>query len=124
MPGYIDDFYLDKVPAAIKADTNVLVICSANPTTYTEAFTTYKLGTKTSPTLSDPQDAIPDGRKLVVSAISDGVVSVSGTATHFALLDTVNSRLAVAQSLAVPLSVGSENSFSLGAIDVRIPDAV
>lgn len=124
MPGFIDDFYLDKVPAAIKADVTVLVICSANPTTYTEAFTTYKLGTKTSPALSDPQPASPDGRKVTISAITDGSVSAGGTATHFALLDTTNSRLAVAQALASSQSVTSGNTFTLGAIDVRLPDAV
>lgn len=124
MPGFINDYYLDLALAAIASGVNSLVICSAMPTTYTEANTTYKLGTKATPTVSAAQDASPDGRKVVVSAITDGTVSASGTATHFALLDTANSRLAVAQALASSQSVTSGNTFTLGAIDVRIPDAV
>lgn len=123
MPGFIND-YLDLALAAIDSGVDSLVICSAMPTTYAEAFTTYKLGTKESPTISAPQDATPDGRKVTISAITDGSVSAGGTATHFALLDTVNSRLAVAQALASSQSVTSGNTFALGAIDVRIPDAV
>lgn len=124
MPGFINDYYPDLALAAIASGVNSLVICSAMPTTYTEANTTYKLGTKATPTVSAAQDASPDGRKVVVSAITDGTVSASGTATHFALLDTANSRLAVAQALASSQSVTSGNTFTLGAIDVRIPDAV
>ena len=126
MPGFIADHYIDLALNAIDSGVNSLVICSAMPTTYTEANTTYKLGTKATPTVSAAQDASPNGRKVVVSAITDGTVSGAGTntATHFALLDTVNSRLAVAQALAAPQSVTSGNTFTLGAIDVRIPDAV
>lgn len=124
MPGFINDYYLDIALAAIDSGVNSLVICSAMPTTYAEANSTYKLGTKASPTISTPQDATPDGRKVTISAITDGSVSASGTATHFALLDTANSRLAVAQALASSQSVTSGNTFTLGAIDVRIPDAV
>lgn len=124
MAGYINDYYLDLALNAIDSGVNALVICSAMPTTYTEANTTYKLGTKATPTVSAAQDASPNGRKVVVSAITDGTVSANGTATHFALLDTVNSRLVVAQALSASQVVTSGNAFTLGAIDVRIPDAV
>lgn len=124
MGGYINDYYLDLALNAIDSGANSLVICSAMPATYTEANTTYKLGTKTAPTVSAAQDASPNGRKVVVSAITDGVLSANGTATHFALLDTTNSRLIVAQALAASQVVTSGNPFTLGAIDIRIPDAV
>ena len=124
MPGFIADHYIDLALNAIDSGVNSLVICSAMPTTYTEANTTYKLGTKATPTVSAAQDASPNGRKVVVSAITDGTVSANGTASHFALLDTVNSRLAVAQALSASQVVASGNTFTLGAIDVRIPDAV
>lgn len=120
----IADYYLDLALNAIDSGVNSLVICSQEPTTYTEANTTYKLGTKATPTISAAQDASPNGRKVTVSAITDGTVSANGTATHFALLDIVNSRLAVVQALAAPQAVTSGNTFTLGAIDVRIPDAV
>lgn len=124
MAGYINDYYLDLALNAIDSGANSLVICSAMPTTYAEASSTYKLGTKATPVVSAAQDASPNGRKVVVSAITDGAISSNGTATHFALLDTTNSRLIVAQALAASQVVTSGNTFALGAIDIRIPDAV
>ena len=124
MAGLLADYYLDLALAAVDTDTEVLVICSAMPATYAEAFTTYKLGTKSAPTVSAPLDASPNGRKVTVSAITDGSVSANGTASHFALLNTTSSRLIAAQALASTQVVASGNTFTLGAIDVRIPDAV
>ena len=105
----------------LDTDANELVICSQVPTTYTEAHTTYKLGAKASPTVGAPTDAT-SGRKVVVSAITDGSVSATGTATHFALTDTVNSLLLVTQALASSQGVTSGNTFTLTEFDVNFPD--
>lgn len=124
MAAYINPYYVDLALTAMDDGINSLVICSAMPATYAEANTTYKLGTKATPTVSTPQAASPDGRKVTVSAVTDGTVSASGTATHFALLDTVNSRLVAAQALSASQAVTSGNTFTLGAVDIRIPAAV
>lgn len=123
MAGLLADYYLDLALSGVDSDTNLLVICSALPTTYTEAYTTYKLGSKTSPTVSAPADASPNGRKVTVSAITDGSITASGTATHYALVNTTSSRLIAAQALSASQVVTSGNTFALGAIDIRIPDA-
>jgi hypothetical protein len=57
-----------------------------------------------------------------MSAISDGSVTGTGTATHYAIVDTSNSRLLVTGSLTASQSVTSGNTFSLEALDVGIPD--
>ena len=121
MAGYINQ---DALLGVIQTAGNKLVICLAMPTTYTEANATYALGSKITPTISAPQARTPDGRKVVVSAITDGAVSATGTATHFAILDTAGSRLLAAQALASTQSVTAGNTFTLGAVDIGIPAAV
>jgi len=124
MAGYINSDVLDNGLSLINTAGNKLVICSQLPGTYTEANTTYALGSKTSPTISAPQARTPDGRKVVVSAITDGTVSATGTASHFAILDTTGSRLLAAQALASTQSVTSGNTFTLGAVDIGIPGTI
>ena len=98
-------------------------ICSQEPTTFTEASSTYTLGNKTSPTISAPQDGDTNGRKVEASAFSDGSVTATGTATHWAWVDTVNSILYATEALSSSQSVTSGNTFSLDAHAATIPDA-
>jgi hypothetical protein len=123
MAGYINPDILDNGLGIIDTAGNSLVICSSLPANYA-AVAAVTLGTKTSPTISAPQARTPDGRKVVVSAITDGTVSATGTATHFAILDTTGSRLLAAQALASTQSVTSGNTFTLGAVDIGIPGAI
>lgn len=122
MAAFMNDHVLDNGLTVLDAEVTALVICSQMPTTYAEANATYKLGSKASPAVSAPADAT-SGRKVVVSAITDGSVSANGTATHFALIDGTNSRLLVAQALASSQAVTSGNTFTLGAIEINFPDA-
>lgn len=124
MPAYLHSDVLDNGLNVLDTATNKLVICSAMPTNYAEANATYALGSKATPTVSAPQARSPDGRKVVVSAITDGAVSATGTATHFALLDTSGSRLLAAQALSASQVVTAGNSFTLTATDIGIPAAV
>ena len=57
-----------------------------------------------------------------MSAISDGSVTGTGNATHYAIVDTSNSRLLVAGALTASQSVTTGNTFSLASLDVGIPD--
>lgn len=122
MAAFINDYVLDNGLTVLGSDVTALVVCSAMPTTYAEANATYKLGAKASPTVSAPADAT-SGRKVTVSAITDGSVSATGAATHFALIDATNSRLLVAQALASQQAVTNGNTFTLGSIEVTFPDA-
>jgi len=124
MAGYIHSDVLDNGLSLIDTAGDKLVICSALPGTYTEANTTYALGSKTSPTISAPQARAPDGRKVTVSEITDGTVSDTGTASHFAILDTTGSRMLAAQALASTQAVTSGNIFTLGAVDIGIPGTI
>ena len=99
-----------------------LYICSAMPTTFAEASSTYKLGTKASPTITGPADRTGGGREVTVAAITDGVVNADGTAGFYALCDNSASKLLVAQALSATQVVTSGNPFSLAALKVGMPD--
>ena len=119
---YLNDRVLDNGLTVLDTEANRLDICSQEPATYTQAITTYSLGNKTSPSVGAPTDRSPTGRKVVVAAISDGSTTGTGTATHYALVDTVNSRLLAAGPVSVSKAVTPGNAFTLAAIDIGIPD--
>lgn len=100
-----------------------LHICSQEPTTYTEAVTTYTLGTKASVTVGAPEDGASDGRRVIVSAITDGSVTGTGTATHWALVDVGTTALLATGALSESQAVTDGNTFTLTAFDVAFADA-
>lgn len=105
-------------------DVDEIHITSQEPTTFTEATSTFTLGNKTGPTVGPPGDALPDGRKVTVGSFSDGNVTATGNVTHYALVDTVNSvLLGVGAVAAAPVAVSVGNNWSFDAFDVRLPDA-
>lgn len=122
MAAYIHTDAHDAALNVIKNNTENLYICSAQPTTFAEASSTYKLGTKASPTIGSPEAGDVSGRKITVSAISDGAVSANGTATWVALTDDSASKLIAAQALNASQSVSNGNEFTLTAFDIEWPD--
>lgn len=113
------DFGLD----VLDNEANRVDICSSEPTTYTAATSTASLGNTTSITISAPTDGDTSGRKVTLSAISGASVTGTGTASHFAITDTVNSRLLATGALSGGgQQVTSGNTFSLTAVDIEIPD--
>ncbi len=120
---YLSDYILDAALSVMDTDSNRVDICSAEPATFTAATATYTLGNKTSISVGAPADRSPNGRKVTVASITGGSVTGTGTASHWALTDTVNSRLHAANSLSASQAVTSGNTFTLTAIDIGIPDA-
>ncbi len=98
-----------------------ILICSSEPTTRAEAITA-KLGTKTTPTIGAPEAGTTgQGRKVVTSAITDGSVTATGTATHWAMID--DTVLHASTTLSSSQAVTSGNTFTLDAFEIEIPDA-
>ena len=122
MAGYLHDRVFDNGLTVLDTEMDKLYICSAQPTTYTEAITTYALGVKNTPTVSAPADRTGGGREVTVSAITDGSVTANGTATHYALVDQSNSRLLATGSLSASQAVTSGNTFTLTSFKIGIPD--
>lgn len=121
---FLNDRVFDNGLTVLDTEANKILITSQEATTYTEANATYALGNSTSLSISAPSDRTGGGRKVTVSAITDGTVTSNGTATHYAIVDTVNSRLLATSSLTASQVVTSGNTFSLSSFDIGIPDPV
>ena len=118
----INDRVLDNGLTILDLEASRVDICSQEPASYAEATSTYTLGNETSISISAPADASPNGRKVTLAAVSGASVTGTGTATHYAISDTGNSRLLATGSLSASQVVTSGNTFSLTASDIRIPD--
>lgn len=106
------------------ADTNGtrMDVCSQAPTTYTEATSTYTLGNKTGLNTGATQDGATDGRRVVTPAVTDGSVTGTGTATHWALTDGVSNLISTGP-LSASQALTSGNTFTLDAISITTRDA-
>lgn len=106
------------------ADTNGtrIDICSQEPTTYAQATSTYTLGNKTGLNTGATQNGAVNGRRVIVPAITDGSVTGTGTATHWALTDGA-SILVATGALSASQAVTNGNTFTLDAISITIADA-
>jgi hypothetical protein len=122
MPFVADRVY-DAALQLIDNEVNRLDICSSDPTTYTQATSTFSDGYKLNPSITVPASRSPSGRKITVAAISDGVISTPGLSDivgFWALSDTVNSRLLITGSLAATAGVVNGNQFTLAAFDIYL----
>lgn len=108
----------------LDTEADKIFICSAEPTTYSEATSTYALGNKTwsaGGAFGSPAAGSPNGRKVASTAITDGSVTGTNTATHWAVVDSANSRLLAVGSLSSSQAVTNGNVFTLGSFDIRLP---
>lgn len=118
---YLDDRVFDNGLSVLSDEADELHICSDEASTYLEATDTFSLG-EASPTISAPGDRSGGGREVDVSSIADGSVTDTGTASHYAIVDTIGSRLLAAGALDTPQSVTSGNTFTLSSFRIGIPD--
>lgn len=99
-----------------------LVILSADPGLTWANIATYLLGTKAAPTIAAPADRTGGGRQVTVSAITDGSVSATGTATHWAITDDSATEILATGALSASQAVTSGNTFTLTQFEIGIPD--
>jgi len=118
----LNDRVFDNGLTVLDTEANAIHITSQEATDYTDATSTSTLGNSTSLSIGAPQDRSGGGREVVVAAITDGSVTGTGTATHYAIVDTVNSRLLATGSLTASQSVTSGNTFTLSSVAIGIPD--
>ena len=120
---FIADYILDLALAELDTATTTLYITSAEATTYAEASSTLALGNKTSLSIGAPADRTPNGRKVTVASFTDGSVTGTDTATHWAITKSGTTLMATG-SLSAGQAVTNGNTFTLAAFDIGIPDAV
>lgn len=120
---YLNDTVLDNGLQYIVDNGVRLDVCSQEPANYTEATSTYTLGNKAGLTPTGPANGSPSGRAVTIPAITDGSITGTGTASHWAFSKTsATAALLAAQSLASSQAVTNGNTFSLDAITITIPD--
>lgn len=119
---YLGNTVFDSGLNAIDTNTENLYILSADPGLTWSNIATYALGAKATPTIAAPSDRTGGGREVVISAITDGSVTATGTATHYALTDDSATEILVTSTLSSSLAVTSGGTFATEEFTVGIPD--
>lgn len=118
---FIADTVFDNGLTVLDTNGTRIDICSSEPTTYTEATSTFSLGNDTVNT-GAPTNGATDGRRVIVPAISAGSVTGTGTAAFWALTNGTDTLYATG-ALSASQAVTSGNTFSLDAVSITIRDA-
>ncbi len=121
MAKLVDDSVLDGALNVIKTNVTAISVCSTQPTTRTEAITTYMLATKTisSADCTGPANGDSSGRKLTLNQQAAVPITNSGTAGHVALTSGT-ALLYVTTCTAQALTSG--NTVTIPAWKIEIAD--
>jgi hypothetical protein len=125
MASILGDAVLDSGLSILDTGTDRIYIVSADPTTYTQASSTNALGIKdfgAGGCFGSPAAGSPNGRKVSSTAITDGSVTATGTATGWAAVTSGSSRLDANGQLSASQAVTSGNQFTLPTFDIRKPN--
>ncbi len=123
MPKTVDDATLDAAFDSLDQCT-LMTACSAQPTTYTEAATTFKLADVVMVADTDYTKANGDtsGRKVTVAAKSAVPIDTTGTATFIALSISGSSTLKyVTTCTSQALTAGGTVDFPAWDIEIADP---
>lgn len=121
---FIADAYFDLALEGMHTDADRLDLCSQEPTSHTQAVTTYTLGRKTSISVGAPAAGATTGRRIIVPLVSDGSNAANGTATHWALTNTAGSILIATGALSASKTMVSGDAWTSTAFSITLPDAV
>lgn len=111
---------------AILDDATYIALCSQDPVTYTEAYTTYKLAGSviSAANFTGPFNGLVSGRRLHISSIPDATGLANGDATHYALVITASSTLLYTGPLVETYTIVTSATITFGTIDIELPDTV
>lgn len=115
------DYVLDGLADRLD-EGDLMVACSAQPTTRAEAVTTYALADVAMTPVTDytKADGDTNGRKVTMAAKSSVLVDTSGTATHVAIVDATQ-LLDVTTCTSQALTAGNTVSFPTWKHEVADP---
>ena len=118
----VADSVIDLALADIATATR-MVLCSAQPTTFTEANVTYALAdvTMAGGDFTGPANGTVSGRKITTAAKTAVTVDATGTGNHVALLDVAGSRL-LAVTTCADVAVGIGGTVDIGSFAYEIGD--
>lgn len=119
----VNDVVLDASLNYIKNNATREIVCSAEPTNYTEAITTYALADVTidSSDFTGPANGDVSGRKITVNAQPGVTVDNTDDATHVALVDVSNTTLLYVTTCTTQGLVAT-STVDIPAWDIEIED--
>lgn len=113
---------LDAALNVILNNCTRITLCSAEPTTYTEAITTYMLLQQTVTVGAfSIADGDVSGRKLVVAAQTGITPTNAGTATHVALCDVSGTKLLAVTTMTSKV-LATDDLVDIATFDLEIAD--
>ena len=121
MPKSVHDSVLDGAFLVLD-NANIMTACNAEPTTRTQAVTTFALADVAMTPTTDFTIANGDasGRKVTMAAKSAVTVDTSGTATHIALCDGTN-LLYVTTCTSQALTAANTVNFPAWKVEIADP---
>lgn len=116
--------FLDPALNFIKSNTNKMVLCSAEPTTYTQAVDNYALAdvALASGDFSGPSNGFASGRRLTIAQKDNVTVDATGTAKYMALVDTANLALRYVGRIT-DIALVQSSIISIGSTTIELADA-
>jgi hypothetical protein len=125
MSAHYEPRVLDLGLNVLDTEATHFYICGTEPTTFTEASSTFALGNKSWGAglgFGAPAAGSPNGRKVTSVAVTDGAVTANGSAAWLAVTDNTNSRLHAVFALSAAQTVTLGNAWTLPAFDCRFAD--
>lgn len=120
MGKYVNPNAVDSALNYVKNNALKIYLCSAQPTNYTEATTTYALGNADYTGTNITVGAGSGGRQATFAAINNIPVSTSGTITHIAIVS--GSELLLATPTSTSKAVSAGDYVNLGSFTWTIND--
>ena len=121
MAATIADAVFDAALTYLETNGTVVHILSQAATVGSTDAATHTLGNETGCSYTGPADHVT-GRKITLDAITDGDVTGTETATHFAITTAGAFTALVVQELDSSQAVTSGNKFTLTEVIIAIPD--
>jgi len=120
----VHDDVLDAALNYIKNNGDRLCICSAQPTSYTEAITTYKLAILTidSADYTGPSNGDASGRKIRINAQTGITVDSSGDAVYVAIAKSTATTALLYVTSCTTQTLTSGNTVNTPVWDIEILD--
>jgi hypothetical protein len=114
-----NDVYDDGLNTIVN-NGDTLHLLSADPGLVYANIATYTLGNKSAPTINTPENHTT-GRKITIDAITNGTTTDSGTASYYAVIDSVNAKILASGPLDSNVSLTSGVDFTTNSIYIAIP---
>jgi len=124
MAKYAHDSMMDAALSWVKTNTAQVCVCSSQPTTYSEATSTYKLGIASYTITGSPANNGSSGRQITVQAASSISITSSGNMQHIALVDSSPATLVYVTTIPASsqASVSASDTVNMAAWTISVDD--